>query len=447
MSRPNRTIVGQAGLAVSLSVLLAAACDLYNENLLAGARAEKGAVQGSGGDGTGGAVGATGGMEGGADAAGGEASSTGGAGGKSGLGGRGGSGGNGAGTGGTENAGAGGSGGNGGSSGKGGDASGGVGAGGKAGAAGSSAGTAGTEDIAGTSGAGGSTGGNGGSDAGGNGGSAASAGACGVCGCGMPETDTDADGVPDCNDACPGFSDTDCSALEDGLVHRYSFGGTGTQVRDSKGTAHGTAINATLTDTGTLTLTGGNTSSPPYVNLPNGLISPLSNATLETWVRWNQSGTTGQDWQRIFDFGTTGTEDMQVTTGTASMSYVFLCPRVGSTPSVLRGGYTTSGFGGETTASAAAPLARGSMQHIVLVLDDTNNQLALYLNGAIQGQAAAFTGALADVSDVNNWLGRSSHSADYEFIGVFDEFRIYDTALTAAQISTSFMAGPNPVFL
>jgi hypothetical protein len=229
-------------------------------------------------------------------------------------------------------------------------------------------------------------------------------------------------------------------------VHRYSFGGTGTAVSDSKGTAHGTAINATLTGNGTLTLTGGNTSSPPYVNLPNGLISPLSNATIECWVRWNQSGTTGQDWQRIFDFGTTGTEDMQVTVGTSSMSYVFLSPRVGSTPSVLRGGYTRSGLGGETTASADAPLASGMMHHIVLVFDDTNNQLGLYLNGSVQ-ELAAFTGALADVSDVNNWLGRSSHSGDYEFIGVFDEFRIYETALTPTQISTSFMAGPNPEFL
>jgi hypothetical protein len=51
------------------------------------------------------------------------------------------------------------------------------------------------------------------------------------------------------------------------------------------------------------------------------------------------------------------------------------------------------------------------------------------------------------VSDVNNWLGRSSHSGDYEFIGVFDEFRIYDIALTPARISTSLLAGPNPAFL
>jgi hypothetical protein len=205
-------------------------------------------------------------------------------------------------------------------------------------------------------------------------------------------------------------------------------------------------MNVTLTGAGTLTLAGGNTSTPPYVNLPNGLISSLTDATIETWVTWNHSGTTGQDWQRIFDFGTTGTEDMQVTSGNASMSYVFLSPRVGTTPSVLRAGYTTSGLAGETTVSAAAPLARGTMHHIVFVLDDTNDEMQLFLDGTLQ-TLAAFTGALEDVSDVNNWLGRSSHSGDYEFAGVFDEFRIYGVALTPAQISTSFMAGPNPAFL
>src|SRR5687767_7894686 len=78
MSVARRTIVGQAGLAASLSVLVVAACDVYNQNLLAGAQAEWGAVERGGRDGSGGADGATGGMEGGADATGGDASSTGG---------------------------------------------------------------------------------------------------------------------------------------------------------------------------------------------------------------------------------------------------------------------------------------------------------------------------------------------------------------------------------
>jgi hypothetical protein len=59
----------------------------------------------------------------------------------------------------------------------------------------------------------------------------------------------------------------------------------------------------------------------------------------------------------------------------------------------------------------------------------------------------SFTGQLSQISDVNNWLGRSQYSNDPELNATFDEFRIYDVALTAAQIQTSATAGPDATFL
>src|SRR5207237_5036698 len=82
------------------------------------------------------------------------------------------------------------------------------------------------------------------------------------------------------------------------LAHRYSFEGApgSTLVADSIGTAHGTAIGgASFTGDGRLTLNGVN----GYVDLPNGIISILTNVSLETWVKWNG----GSQWQRLFDFG------------------------------------------------------------------------------------------------------------------------------------------------
>jgi hypothetical protein len=269
---------------------------------------------------------------------------------------------------------------------------------------------------------------------------------CGVCGCDVPETDADDDGVPDCNDMCTGFDDAHCTALRTALRNRYSFAGTGTTVTDSVGTAHGTAVNATLGDTGTLTLSGGDTSSPPYVNLPNGLISSLTNATFELWVTWNHTASTGRNWQRIFDFGTSGTENMQTNATFATMTYLFLTPLAGTTPMGLRGTFSTTGTTSETSVGTATPLANGTVQHLALVIDDAGNEMSLYLNGALQ-QATAFPGALSEISDVNNWLGRSQWTGDYEFAGVFDEFRIYEAALSAAQIATSRSAGANPAFL
>jgi hypothetical protein len=123
-----------------------------------------------------------------------------------------------------------------------------------------------------------------------------------------------------------------------------------------------------------------------------------------------------------------------------------LSPRVGSTPPALSAAYSTSGYDGETRVNATNPLPTGTRQHVALVVDATNDTITLYLNGAVQG-LVRFTGALSSISDVNNWLGRSSHAGDYEFIGVFEEFRIYGVALSEAQISTSFAAGPDAQFL
>jgi hypothetical protein len=54
--------------------------------------------------------------------------------------------------------------------------------------------------------------------------------------------------------------------------------------------------------------------------------------------------------------------------------------------------------------------------------------------------------SLSAINDINCWLGRSQYSADADFGGSIDEFRIYSAALTALQVRTSNLAGPNPSF-
>jgi hypothetical protein len=425
---------GTSALSVTLGIALGVACSVYDESLLTGGSTGQGGSSqgGEGGEGngaTGGTAGNTGGSTSGGATTGGTSGSGGSATGGSSTGGSAGD------TGGNGNGGSA-TGGEGGEPGTGGDA--GSATGGKAGSAsGGNAGNGATGGAGGSGGAGASAG---------TGGSGGAGGACGKCGCGVPETDTDMDGVPDCIDTCMGYVDADCSALRSGLVHRYSFGGTGTQVTDSKGTSHGTAVNATLSGTGTLSLSGGNTSSPPHVNLPNGLISARTNATFELWVTWNQSGTTGRDWQRIFDFGTSGTEGSQTSSPPADMSYLFLTARAGVSPNALRVAFTTTGTNNEIQVNAPAALATGTRQHVAVVVDATSQDLSLFLNGVRQS-SVLFTGSLGAIDDVNNWLGRSQYASDYEFVGVYDEFRIYGVALTPAQVRTSSMGGPDAAFL
>ncbi len=83
---------------------------------------------------------------------------------------------------------------------------------------------------------------------------------------------------------------------------------------------------------------------------------------------------------------------------------------------------------------------------VALVVDDTNNLMSLYRNGAFEG-SVAFEDSLSLLNDINNWLGRSQYVVDPSFSGTLHEFRIYDAALSAPAIQTSFLGGPDASFL
>ncbi|MEY4580405.1 MAG: hypothetical protein RL701_5108, partial [Pseudomonadota bacterium] len=51
--------------------------------------------------------------------------------------------------------------------------------------------------------------------------------------------------------------------------------------------------------------------------------------------------------------------------------------------------------------------------------------------------------ALSELDDNNAWLGRSQWQQDSFARARFDEFRIYDRPLTAAEIAATFVRGPD----
>jgi len=60
--------------------------------------------------------------------------------------------------------------------------------------------------------------------------------------------------------------------------------------------------------------------------------------------------------------------------------------------------------------------------------------------------SVAFSGTLAGINDINNWLGLSQYSPDPELGGALHEARIYNAALTDEQIAFSFAQGTDPTF-
>src|SRR5207249_7961139 len=95
------------------------------------------------------------------------------------------------------------------------------------------------------------------------------------------------------------------ASLHASVLHRWSFSeASGTNVADSIGTANGyVAVIGTNTDyvrtNGMVRLAGGTRAQADYVQFPPGLVSHLTNVTIELWV----APRAGQIWSRLFDFG------------------------------------------------------------------------------------------------------------------------------------------------
>jgi len=227
------------------------------------------------------------------------------------------------------------------------------------------------------------------------------------------------------------------------LVHRYSFGEAvgSTSVKDSVGTAHGTVKGngAAFDGAGQLSLPGGASADPPetvggYVDLPNGIISVLTNASFEAWVTWD--GPTSSAWQRIFDFGTSdGGEDVVNGNG----GYLFLSPAGAAN---LRFAVRDPATGTEPVIDTASqPLPVGVEVYVAVSYDYGSNSSKLYSN-AVQVASGPASVALKTINDVNNWLGRSQWG-DAMYAGKYNEFRIWDGPLTAEEIAASHAAGPD----
>jgi uncharacterized membrane protein len=106
--------------------------------------------------------------------------------------------------------------------------------------------------------------------------------------------------------------------------------------------------------------------------------------------------------------------------------------------------YKASASTNVAAGAGAFPVA--TQAHVALVLNPNSNSLALYINGALAASVAA-SALLSELRDGDNWLGRSHLSADPALNASFSELRIYNRALSAAELQTSAQAGPNPSFL
>jgi len=253
------------------------------------------------------------------------------------------------------------------------------------------------------------------------------------------------------------------------LIHRYSFSesatgdATGTTIVDSVGGANGTVLGAGSSATGTeLVLPGGSSATQAFVNLPNGLVSSLTDVTFEAWY----TQTSVQTWTHLFDFGSTaGGEFNAPGGGGEGQDYIFYGParasNIGQQRGAMRnndplfGGAAAGVVGGaESIIDPEFAQALNTEYHVALVYDADGGaapgdaRMTLYINGVpapdVGGSNPQDTGIqLGNLNDVNNWLGRSQWAGDGNFGGSFNEFRMYSKAVLPAGIAQSYANGPD----
>lgn len=263
-----------------------------------------------------------------------------------------------------------------------------------------------------------------------------------------------------------GFSNTVAVAVvvpqDIALAHRYDFNEQTNDwiVHDSVGKANGRVFNtgnhsptnAVFTGNGEMKLSGGyynyiiGHDAGGYATLPPGIISSLSEVTIEAWVTWTPPSTLPLTygygaWQRIFDFGSQS--------GGQGISYLFLTPATDNisftTKSLLHTAITTNLNVNETPRlNWTNALPTNVLVQVVVAYSPVRGVMKMYLNGVAVSSGKA-TIPLSGIVDTNCLLGKSPFAADAYFYGRYHEFRIYSGLLSDADVSADYAAGPNAI--
>ena len=269
------------------------------------------------------------------------------------------------------------------------------------------------------------------------------------------------------------------AGLNAALTNRWSFGNAagaapaGTVVTDSVGGQNAIVRGQGATfAAGAVSLPGNTTGNQTpaaisaYVDLANGIVSSKSSLTIEIWA----TPLSFQAYQRLIDLGRVvqagdGLGAAGEITGTGTTAPGGTQASDGLTLTLSRGGsLNEQRFEGKLNGVGAIPdptglyrladtnlaTTAGTTYHYAITFEDgagsfgaAGGRLSWYRDGALA--ATADVGfRLSQIEDVNNWLGRSLWSGDRCANATYDEVRIYNHALSLAEIQASRALGPNP---
>lgn len=223
-----------------------------------------------------------------------------------------------------------------------------------------------------------------------------------------------------------------------GLAHRWSFNNS---LADAMGTNPAVLVdagtnNATLGATN-VTLAGGTRATSDYISLgANVLPNTTTPVTIELWATQNAV----ENWARIFDFGTSTSENL------------FMSWSSGTTATNDRVEWLDAST--STADGTGQPYTLGTEFHIAMVIEPGagaggTTRVTWYraaaTNSTFGSARGSFdsTNTLASFVNTNCWLGRSEYSGDYTASASYDEVRIWNRALSAAELQLLHTNGPD----
>ncbi|WP_329224562.1 family 43 glycosylhydrolase [Streptomyces canus] len=207
------------------------------------------------------------------------------------------------------------------------------------------------------------------------------------------------------------------------LVH-YGFDETGGNIAvDSSGHGyHGTYVGTpgfgTGVRDGSFKMSGDATGSP-YVKIPSGVLRNADSVTVSTYAKWKG----GNSFQWLFGLGPD------------SDKYLFATPSNGGNS--LYSAITKASWSAESKLTAGSQLTPGEWRHVTVTLDGASGTMVLYVDG-VEAARTTTTIKPSELYDANKdysgYIGKSLYGADPYFGGEVDDFRIYDRALSAAEV-------------